>query len=705
MQIRKTVPLAAFVAALLGICGCCYQSRNLDLCRPDPCQMPPTEPGVGISQLHRSDPCLDASCDNRSAEFLSPLDLDEAALTAGNFLPLTLEQCVQQALATSNVMRDLGGTIIRAPQATPSRLDPALVFSDPRSGEEAALSAFDANFFLNSNFEDNARALNNQFFGNQGFFRQDLWVTQTGFNKRSATGGQYSVRNVTIKDNNNQLSNRLGSRSWETYFEGEVRQPLMQGAGTQFNRIAGPGALPGQYNGVLLARVRTDISLVDFERSVRDLVAEVENAYWDLYFSYRDLEAKIQARDIARQTWDFYLSRRADVNGGEIAQAEEQFHRFQSDVLDALQGRPLDGTRTNNGSPGGTFRGQGGIRVAERKLRLLAGMPINDGRLIQPVDSPAVAPVRFDWQNAISTALDRREELRRQRWVVKQRELELVASENFLRPQLDVVARARARGFGATLFDDAVRSLYRDDLTEYQLGLEYNVPVGFRRANAGVRNAELALSREAELLREQERIVHFGLSNAIGEARRAWDNMQLQKKRLDAIVQQLNIIATKREKGDNSEIDIELETHRRLLDARLRYHQAQIEYQVALRNVHFEQGTLLDFNGIRLSESISPVMAIEQAGTRQANQDESIQPRHRDPVIAAGDEDTSAGFDAELPHDVQPVDGSGFGPGSDYQWLAPASPIPQPAGGTSSLLSDQPPPAAGPPATGNLSDQ
>ncbi len=81
-------------------------------------------------------------------------------------------------------------------------------------------------------------------------------------------------------------------------------------------------------NGVLLARVRTDVSQIAFDRAVRDLVAEVENAYWDLYYSYRDLEARIAVRDIAKET----LSKMPPeaYSRGKIAQAEEQLLRFQS---------------------------------------------------------------------------------------------------------------------------------------------------------------------------------------------------------------------------------------------------------------------------------------------------------------------------------------------------------------------------------------
>ena len=121
-------------------------------------------------------------------------------LAPGNLLSMSLADCIREALTSSHILRDLGGTVIRSPQTVSTNLDPALVFTDPRSGEEAALSSFDANFFVNNYFERNHRGLNNQFFGNNGEFKQDLNTTQTGVNKRSATGGLFSFRNVTIYD-------------------------------------------------------------------------------------------------------------------------------------------------------------------------------------------------------------------------------------------------------------------------------------------------------------------------------------------------------------------------------------------------------------------------------------------------------------------------------------------------------------------------
>ncbi len=602
---RKARMLFAFSMASLLYSGC-FPNRSF---RPFPAatrHASSADETYRWDQLHRSDPPITA-CSPTSDTGSSPLDLDLSHVTQETTLNLTLQEAVRLALSNSKIMRDLGGTVLRTPQASTSTNDPALAFTDPRFGEEAALSEFDAIVHSSAFFEKNDRQLNNRFFGNQGIFQQDLHNYQLGVSKRSSTGSLMSVRNFTTYDNNNQLSNSVGRSSFDQIVESEVRQPLLQGAGTEFNRIAGPGARPGQINGFLIGRVRSDISLTDFERSLRDLVADVENAYWDLHFAFRDLEAKVDARDVALLTAKKLAAQNATQGTGDAAQAMEQYFRFESDVIDSVNGRSIDGTRTNNGSAGGSFRGNGGLRVAERRLRLIVGMEINDGRLIRPIDDPSQAPMLYDWNSSSNEAILRREEIRRQRWVIKQRELELIANRNFLKPQLDLVGRYRFRGFGKELLNDntksdAISNLLDGNYQEWQAGLEYTLPVGFRKAFSAVRNSQLALHREAEILKEQERVVLYGLSNAMNEMKRSFDSMQLQEKRLGEIVRQLQSLQAKWESGQDPALDVLLDTHRRLLDARLRYHQSRVEFALAIRNVEFEKGSLLEFREISLAE-------------------------------------------------------------------------------------------------------
>ncbi len=272
----------------------------------------------------------------------------------------------------------------------------------------------------------------------------------------------------------------------------------MLGGGADFNRIAGPGATPGVYNGVLIAQVNSDISVIEFEQGIRDLVSDVETAYWELQFAYRAYDAIVEARDQALETWrQIETWRKSGLRGGtpqREARAREQYYRFEAELENLLAGQVQERTRAT------TFRGLGGIYAQERNLRSLMGVPINDGRLIRPVTDPAPVKVVFDWDEVQSEATTSRIEIQRQQMQIKLRELEVVAAKSFLRPQLDAIARYRWRGLGQDLldpsgnnppFNDAVQNLVDGNFQEWQLGLEFAAPIGFRQAHAAVRNARL----------------------------------------------------------------------------------------------------------------------------------------------------------------------------------------------------------------------
>lgn len=641
MSIRLTTASAVSLSVALAA-GCSMVSTIREDCKST-CYEPSPAPTTGISAMAIEEPCLDEACIEPWTEQLNPMDLSEDQVGEAETFPLSLENSIQLALSNATVLRDLGATVIRNPEAAGTTYDPTLIFTDPRIGQEAALADLDAQLTAAALFEGNRRGFNNTFVGDQGVFEQDYHSYQWGLSKRSMTGAQYNLRHITDYDNNNQVANRFGPSTFGSFVEAEVRQPLWQGAGTRFNRIAGPNSQPGLINGVLIARVRQDVSLAEFQQNVRDLVADVENAYWDLYFAYRDLEAKIDLRDQAREIADKKLAQAdgpAGGTSGDPDQAREQYFRFQAEVVDALSGRPVDATRVNNGSTGGTFRGVGGMRVAERRLRLITGLQINDGRLIRPTDQPPTARVAYDWNNAIGEALVRRAELRRQRWVIKQRELELIANRNFLKPQADLIGRYRLSGFGDSLISQGSRSNAASSFTdgefyEWQAGVEVLMPVGFRKARAAVRNSQQALARERAILEEQQRQVHFGLSNAFTEVRRAYDNRQIQKERLQATSLQIEKMEAQEESGQQkAPLDVLLEAQRRLLDIKLSYHRAEVEYALALRNLQLEKGTLLEYCNVALTESQWSGEAYRDARERQGLRGAPHEPGARDPLVA-----------------------------------------------------------------------
>ncbi len=415
---------------------------------------------------------------------------------------MKLAEAMQTALMRSQVMHDLGGAELRNPATVRTISDPAIADTDPQFGVEAALAQYDAVFNSTVDSQHNHRALNNIFFGGgTRILMQDLDTFKTEIVKETPTGTQFTFRHNTVYDHNNEPGNLFGS-AWDTNFEAQFRQHLLQGGGVEYNRIAGPHGVPGQSNGVLIARINTDVALTDFEMGIRDLASNVENAYWDLYFAYRDLDAKVMARDNALESWRrthaLFLAGRRGGEAEKEAQVRQQYFQFQEEVENAWNGRLLDATHTDDGSGGGTFRGIGGVRVTERRLRRLLGLPISDGRLIRPSDEPALAKMIFSWDEILPEALTRRAELRRERWTVKRRELELIASRNFLKPTLDATGLYRFRGFGHDLIDtdpnqadfaSAFGDLATGKFQEWELGAQFSMPLGERQGHAAVRNA------------------------------------------------------------------------------------------------------------------------------------------------------------------------------------------------------------------------
>jgi len=557
----------------------------------------------------------------------TPAPLTLADQTAVTFWDLSLQEAVEIALHHSQVLGDLGGLVLEAPESAVTVDNPAIVETNPRYGVEGALSAFDAAWSTQAFFAKNDRALNNEFFGGgTRLLRQDLYTYSNQLSKVSAVGTTMAARHNIEYDFNNAPGNNQPNLPWATNVELEVRQPLLQGAGVDFNRIAGPGAEPGVYNGVLIARINTDISLADFEAGVRDFVNDVETAYWELYFAYQDLDAKIAARDRALETWRKVQSLQGR-RGGEPARearAREQYFHLQAECQNALSGQIFEPGRPT------TFRGTGGLHSNERRLRLLMGIPLRDDRLLRPTTEPTLAAVHFAWEEILSEALTRRVELRRQQWKIKRDELELLAAKNHLYPQLDTFGRYRWRGLGHDLiepngtgrppFHDAFGNLLDGNFQEWQVGVEFAMPIGFRQAYAGVRNAELNLHRDHAILQEQRRRVTLELSSAVAEKDRAYALAQTNLNRRQAAREQLG--ATEAAYGGVDEpqqpqwLDLLLDAQRRLADADSQFYRALSEYMMAIKYVHYAKGSLLDYNDVYLTEGPWPEKAYFDAAER-----------------------------------------------------------------------------------------
>ena len=366
----------------------------------------------------------------------------------------------------------------------------------------------------------------------------------------------------------------------------------MRGAGTEFNRIAGPSSTPGQYNGVLIARVNEDVALADFEAAMVSLVADVEQAYWDLATAYRVLEATLKGRASALQTFQ-YQQVRLEVGAGrsdEEAQAQSQYYQFQAQVESALGGNQ-------------------GLYQLEQRLRYLVGLTATDGRLVKPISKPTDAPIIFDWDSALGQALERRVEVRRQKFNIKRREMELRAAKLNRRPQLDFLGQYRWRGLGDHLIGDSdagfANNLYQSitdgNFQEWQAGLEMNFPVGLRAASVAVAHANLNLARERALLSETELRISHDLSDSARQVKLTHQLMETNYNRYLADLKQVEVLERRYRDGSDN-INFLLQAQRQVINSETDFYRALANYNLAIRDLHRQKGSLLAYNQVAVAE-------------------------------------------------------------------------------------------------------
>ena len=557
-----------------------------------------------------------------------------------NYEDLSLESCVGYALQNGKVFRGYGTASLQGTRVSPgvdnlvngvaaagTIYDVAIRQSEPgfigtpgqiaapgsiltntaldvNQGVEAALADFDAQLTSSLTYQQSDEPRNTttditNLNPNQPiFFQQDQATWTTEIAKRTANGTQLFFRNVSSYTANSNPLVPLGFQAldsvYRTAFEAEVRQPLLRGRGAFINRMP-----------IVISRISTDQQIANVEAQLQNMVTNVEIRYWDLYLAYRSLDAAKTGRDAAIETWRIVKDQSdegADVNIQQLAQAAEQYHFFDGQVIDAYNS----------------------LLNAEGALRFLLGWSSTDGRIIRPVDEPVLAPVEFDWTTTLCEALTYRPELRQERWEIKKRELALAHSKNGLLPELNVTGTYRWLGNGnlfATQGSDeafpspnsaAVNQLFGGNFQELALSGEFRMPIGFRRELANVRNAQLKLAREIARLEDVELEVGKELTEAFRALEANQAIMQSSYNRWKETTIEKNHFEELEDEGVET-LDVALDAQRRRSQAEIAFYTAVAEYNKVIALIHRRKGTTLPHSGVAFAEGAWPGKAYSDA--------------------------------------------------------------------------------------------
>jgi outer membrane protein TolC len=647
---RWNARIAALALLAAGLAGCrqqCFMSPEDYKGMTGPGLIPPNLPS-------------DSSLGNVPAVGVTPKPMDVTDMTR-EVRNMSLSEALAMSLELGNigsqsplfpgVVNDglvaFGGNQVSGSDAVRVlAMDPAIVGSNI----ESALSRFDARWITSATWQKTDQPVSS---GITSFSNGDTAAISSGIYKPLPSGGlagiTYSMNYTLLSQPPLINSTSTVNPAYQPKLQFLYEQPLLQYFGVEINQISAlqpgsllvPGLTPAGGNrteGILITRLRFDQQRAEFERNINYMLLNVEYAYWNLYGAYYTLYSREQGLRYALVSWQVNSTRfkAGRIPIQDLEQTRAQYELFRAQRFTAL-GQVLD---------------------AERQLRGLIGLPIEDGKRIVPSDGPTLAAFKPDWPSALNDALTLRPELVLARQDIKFRQLDLIGQKNALKPDLRFFATYDVNGLGTRLDGgaskfagtgidangnqialaepgNALASMDSGKFNDWELGLRLNVPIGFRDAHSAVRAAELNLKRSYYSLKDTEKKAESFLTLQYRHVIQYYNEMQAQQAQRLANATQLSARFQAFQAGTTQgTIDVLLEAQRNWADSLSQEYTAIVNYQTALAGFQFAKGTILEYDNVNIAEGGLPqcvqVRAVEHIRERQ----KSLEFRER-PTAAA----------------------------------------------------------------------
>lgn len=355
----------------------------------------------------------------------------------------------------------------------------------------------------------------NVLFGQVPFLQQNTGTANFNYSQAFPFGMSMSVDFDNTRGTDNTTTSLLVPQI-QSGFRLTLRQRLLSGFGL------GPNL-----RFIRIARNNREISDVAFRDQVVATVSQIQNIYWDLVNAYEDMEVKQRSLSLAQKTLD---DDREQVRIGALASMEVM--KAESEVATRNQDLILS---------------QNELQLQELLIKNAVTRDLSDSVLasaaVVPTDTmsiPREEPV-VPVQDLIQQAISHRPELVEARIDLTNREISRKTAANELLPSLDLMGFYGANALaglanpnnpGATAiprsgFPNAFATLFRNDFPNYAFGVNINIPLRNRSAQADQIRSQLEY-RQAQLRLKQ-------LENQIGiEVRNAQFALLQNRARVDA---------------------------------------------------------------------------------------------------------------------------------------------------------------------------
>jgi outer membrane protein TolC len=458
----------------------------------------------------------------------------EARGTDPATLELSLEEAIQVALQANlrlqiaDLDRDIAEALVPAARA---KFHPIPGF-DVAAGEVRLVDA------LSGFIDDDDRGggtLENDSQSFSPFVRQEL-----------PTGGVVTITSQLVRDSINSDPDDTSEPAFfdgDTYLSGSslvLVQPLMRGGRVY---VARREILDAEYNlGIADAQLLAEILRV---------TAEVKQAYYNAILAKRLIEVSEAALQRDRHLLE---ASKALFNAGRAS---------RRDVLSAeIRISDDESSLASN---------RASFDDAQLVLRDVLGTPIE--RPVAPSEAHIpFQPVPIETQKWVSSAVERRPEIRGLLNRLDQTALAVRVAENAVLPALDFFG-----SYGRAGFDDSFRTTFDWDSQSWTTGLHFEVPFGNVAARERLRVAKFANERVERELRDLQRRIEIEVRTEVISLRGNFADLAAQTAKLEQSRDKFETASTRFRLGLADNFDV-TDAQEDVIDAETQFLSSMVDY-------------------------------------------------------------------------------------------------------------------------------
>jgi outer membrane protein TolC len=494
-----------------------------------------------------------------------------------NQLTLTLEEAIELALKNNNDIDTSRNDV----QIAEFNFRGARGIYDPVFGSESYYESATTPTASLIGGAVNGSVTQTRYFGNAGI---------SGFTP--FYGGNYSARFDSTRSTTSNTNSFLNPQ-YPTVLNFTYTQPLLRSRRFDINR-----------RNIEIARKNLSLTDSQFRQRAIEIIALVEQAYWNLAFALRNLQVQIDAVKQARLQLE--SNQRLVAKGVlapiDVVAASAQIATFEQGVYAVQE----DVTRAEN----------------SLKTMLLADRTADIwGRPITPVSPITLDPPRIGLAIAVTEALKNRPEL-----------MQLTASEEInkidqryyrdqTKPQIDLVGSYTSQGLAGSETAAAINpatglsrvppnlvggyfnslgNLLVQDYPTYRVGLSISLPWGNTTAKANLGRTLVESNRIANQRAQTENVIEAEVRNSL-QALRSAEARLASSLAARVSAEQLSESEQRQFRAGTTTLYLVLQRQNELLAARGRELQAQTDLNKAISEFQRATGTTLTANNVTVS--------------------------------------------------------------------------------------------------------